>query len=256
MRRENFEKAATDLFKLLKAAQTQSPNVDRILYVDIDDHKNAEGGFDSDMFELQKDFGVGFLGKYFTEIHFPLIDLINPKPQCNDIPDELEFFSSRNEKNTQLDDLYIENYSNTEFISEPDVYKYLKEVHQFLIEFHNYDFDCIIHNNNQATSSIEFRLWKNHISALINELYNSFIYGNLLTIAAMTRTLIECFVYFSILNITGNEHLIHHWYICSMCHNKSINADLAQQTIKKYCDCNQLNFSEMWKIYGIQKKRG
>lgn len=66
MRRENFEKAATDIFNLLKSAQTKSPNVARILYVDIDGHKNDQGGYDNDMFELQKDFGLGFLAKYFT----------------------------------------------------------------------------------------------------------------------------------------------------------------------------------------------
>ena len=60
MRRENFEKAATDIFNLLKSAQTKSPNVARILYVDIDGHKNDQGGYDNDMFELQKDFGLGF----------------------------------------------------------------------------------------------------------------------------------------------------------------------------------------------------
>ena len=61
MRRENFEKATRDLFDLLKTAQVKSPNIDRILYVDIDGHKNSKGGFDHDMFELQQDFGIGFL---------------------------------------------------------------------------------------------------------------------------------------------------------------------------------------------------
>ena len=38
MRRENFEKAAKDLFDLLKTAQIETPNIDRVLYVDIDGH--------------------------------------------------------------------------------------------------------------------------------------------------------------------------------------------------------------------------
>lgn len=73
MRRENFEKAAEDLFGLLKSTQIRYPGRDRVLCVDIDGHKNSEGGFDRDMFELQKDFGIGFLGKYFAEIHFPSV---------------------------------------------------------------------------------------------------------------------------------------------------------------------------------------
>ena len=117
MHRENFEKAATDIFNLLKSAQTKSPNVARILYVDIDGHKNDQSGYDNDMFELQKDFGLGFLAKYFTEVHFPLGDFINSKPQCNDIPDKLEIFSANNEKDTSLNDLYIENHS-TKTITE------------------------------------------------------------------------------------------------------------------------------------------
>ena len=98
MRRENFEKAAKDLFTLLKSAQVKFPNEDRILYVKIDGHKNSAGGYDSDMFELQKDFGLGFLGKYFAEVHFPLGGFINSKPQCNDIPEKLEIFNPKNLK--------------------------------------------------------------------------------------------------------------------------------------------------------------
>ena len=110
----------------------------------------------------------------------------------------------------RINELYIENYSNTEFISESDVYQYLQSVHDFLEEYRNYDFDCLIHEDKQNLRNSYMRLWKNHISELINELYNAFIYGNLFTVAAMTRTLIECFVYYSILDEPGNEQLIHH----------------------------------------------
>lgn len=248
MRRENFEKAAKDLFGLLKSAQVKCPNMDRILYVDIDGHKNSKGGYDRDMFELQRDFGIGFLGKFFTEVHFPLIDFENPKPQCNDIPAKLEIFSPENKSNDQLNELYIENYSNTEFISEPDVYNYLQKVHDFLIEYRGYDFDCMIYEDNQNPKNLHIRLWKNHISELINELYNAFIYGNLISITAMTRTLIECFVYYSILIQPGNEQLIHHWYICNMCYTQK-DSDTLRKMIQEYCRINLLDFNEMWNIY-------
>ena len=52
MKRENFEVAAKDLFRLLVNAQKQSPDQPRVLYVDIDGHRNKAGGFDNDMFEL------------------------------------------------------------------------------------------------------------------------------------------------------------------------------------------------------------
>ena len=251
MRRENFEKVANDLLNLLKSAQVKYPNKERVLYVDIEGHKNPQGGFDHDMFELQKDFGIGFLGKFFSEVHFPLIDYINPNPQCNDIPDKLDIFPQESDSENQPNSLYIENYSNTEFAFEPDVHSYLQKVHDFLIEYQNYDFDCMIHEGNQNQANHHIRLWKTHICELINELYNSFIYGNLFSIAAMTRTLIECFVFYSILIKPGNEQLIHHWYICNMCHTRK-DSDRLQEIVRAYCQVNQLDFTEMWSTYSTR----
>lgn len=42
MRRENFEVAANDLFKLLLSAQKTYPNKTRVLYLDIDGHRNFQ----------------------------------------------------------------------------------------------------------------------------------------------------------------------------------------------------------------------
>ena len=248
MRRETFEKAAKDLFELLRSAQVKTPNADRVLYVDIDGHKNPDGGYDHDMLELQREFGVGFLGKFFKEVHFPLIDFENPNPQCNNIPTKLEIFSPDSQINNALNNLYIENYSNTEFVSEPDVYNYLQKVHAFLLAYRDYDFECMLSENRQDFSNAHIRLWKKHISELVSELYNSFVYGNLLTVAAMTRTLIECFVYYSILNEPGNEQLIHHWYICNLCCTRALD-DKLRKTIQQYCEINGLDFDEMWRIH-------
>ena len=251
MRRENFEKAAKDLFDLLKTAQTKTPDVERALYVDIDGHKNSEGGYDRDMLELQKDFGVGFLGKYFTEVHFPLIEFKNPNPQCNDIPRYLEIFSPEIKKEEQLDDLYIENYSNTEFVSEPDVFDFLKELHNFLIEYRNYDFNCMICEDNKTAENLHIRQWKNHTYELIHELYNAFIHGNLLTVAAMTRTLIECFVYLSILLEDGNDSLIHEWYLCSLSVSLRDDHERLEKIFKEYCVSNNLDFEQRWNDYHV-----
>ncbi len=252
--RENFEKAATDIFNLLKSTQINSPNTNRVLYVDIDGHKNDQGGYDNDMLELQKEFGIDFLGKYFVEIHFPLIKFINPNPQSNDIPDKLEIFSAKNEIDVNLNNLYIENYSNTEFVSEPDIYDYLKRVRCFLTEFKNCDMPFPICDDNTSTPTTLLRLWKNHVNELINELYNSFIYGNLLTVSAMTRTLIECFVYLSILKIPENDFLIHHWFICSLCNKFDNDCNNVKNTIKNYCNKNNLDFINMWNIYSDNPK--
>lgn len=121
MKRENFETAANDLVCLLKNAQEKEPGKPRILYVDIEGHRNSEGGFDRDMFELQKDFGIGFFAQFFQEVHFPLASLKNDGEQNNDVPDKLQIWNAENKRDTSLEELYIENYANTEFMSEPEV---------------------------------------------------------------------------------------------------------------------------------------
>ena len=70
MRRENFEKAAKDLFELLKTAQVKSPDKDRVLYVDIDGHRNSEGGYDHDMVERKGILALGFWDSFLLRSIF------------------------------------------------------------------------------------------------------------------------------------------------------------------------------------------
>lgn len=89
---EGFEEAAKAIFGLVQLAEKKIPGKDRILYLDIEGHRNTEGGFDVDMMELQKEFLVGFLVRYLSEINAPLIKGKNKEGQQNDIPEELEIF--------------------------------------------------------------------------------------------------------------------------------------------------------------------
>ena len=100
----------------------------------------------------------------------------------------------------------------------------------------------------KGPKNMHIRMWKNHISELINELYNALVFGNLFSVAAMTRTLIECFVYFSILDQPGNEQLIHHWYICNLCYSQK-DSDTLCNKVQEYCQLSSLDFKEMWKTY-------
>ena len=86
---EGFEDSAQILFKLVKRAQKIQPGKPRKLFLDIEGHRNGEGGFDADMLELQKDFLPGFLAQFLSEIHCPLFSVSNPKPQENELPLEL-----------------------------------------------------------------------------------------------------------------------------------------------------------------------
>lgn len=53
---EGFEESAQILFKLVQRAQRVMPGKPRQLYLDIEGHRNSEGGFDADMLELQTVF--------------------------------------------------------------------------------------------------------------------------------------------------------------------------------------------------------
>ena len=117
MKRENFEKAANDIYDLLVEAQKKYPDSPRVLYLDIDSHRNSENGFDKDMMELQKDFCLGFLLQFFEEINLPLGKFKNCNSQNNNIPERLEIVNRVDECEGSLERLYIENYSDTEFFA-------------------------------------------------------------------------------------------------------------------------------------------
>lgn len=55
MRNENFEKAANDLYDLLIETQKKYPDSSRLLYLDIDGHRNSNGGFDKDMLKYKRE---------------------------------------------------------------------------------------------------------------------------------------------------------------------------------------------------------
>ncbi len=89
---EDFEHAARTLFDLVQRAQREHPGKARKLYLDIEGHRDAEGISDNDMFELQSVFLVWFMGDYLSEIHTPVYDIVNPKPQLNDLPERLDSY--------------------------------------------------------------------------------------------------------------------------------------------------------------------
>ena len=85
---EDFADAANKIFTLIRKAAVKSPDAPRILYLDIDGHRNDAGGFDADMYELQKDFLLGFLSRWLSEIVIPLMHVRCPQ-QHEDVPDTL-----------------------------------------------------------------------------------------------------------------------------------------------------------------------
>jgi hypothetical protein len=86
---ENFERCVQRLFKLLQFAQEKEPGASRILYLDVQGHRNMAGGFDRDAFELMSDFLCSVLMQYLTEAWTPLVHLENLEGQRNDMPSQL-----------------------------------------------------------------------------------------------------------------------------------------------------------------------
>ena len=87
---EGLEESAQILFQMLHEAQEMQPDRPRKLFLDIDGHRNAHGEFDGEMLQLQQEFVYGFLRRYVTEIHCPLGTMLNPAPQQNELPGELQ----------------------------------------------------------------------------------------------------------------------------------------------------------------------
>lgn len=250
-RRENFEKAAQDLFGLLYTAQSKQPEQPRALYVDIDGHRNEAGGFDDDMLELQQEFGLHMLLPFVKELHFPLFSVENPHEQKNDVPEKIMIQNPRNERDNSLEKLYIENYSNTEYVSEDEVYKYMEHLSTFLKDYKN---NVYIHREKEAYDLFGYMLmWHNHIIDLTIELFNTFVHGNLLSVSAMTRTLIESYILVKILKKEQSQQLLDEWWLCNLIHkikdNPDINSERLTRAIKDYCKIRNISFEEKWEYY-------
>lgn len=90
---ENFQTAARMLYKLIYTVQQKFPNQKRILYLDIEGHRNNAGGYDRDMLELQKEFMLDFLLPYLSVAHLPLCSVENTKLQENELFEDLAIFA-------------------------------------------------------------------------------------------------------------------------------------------------------------------
>lgn len=86
---ESFETAAQTIVSIIRNAQRLTPGQPRVLYLDIEGHRLADGAFDPGMLELQKQFAAQMLLPYVTEAVLPIGNLRNPEPQRDDVPDEL-----------------------------------------------------------------------------------------------------------------------------------------------------------------------
>lgn len=95
---ENFERCAERLFSILQSTQKQHPGKRRVLFLNIQGHRNSAGGYDQDAFEILQEFTLGFLLQYLSEAHTPLYTVKNSKPQRNDIPPAIKVVPAEDQK--------------------------------------------------------------------------------------------------------------------------------------------------------------
>jgi hypothetical protein len=90
---EDFDRTAFNLLQLIQRAQREYAGQKRTLFLDIEGHRNANGGFDDDMLELQSKFTTEFLLQFLSRIVTPLATIDNPHPQNNNVSGELNVVS-------------------------------------------------------------------------------------------------------------------------------------------------------------------
>lgn len=150
-----------------------------------------------------------------------------------------------------MEELYIENYSNTEFVSEEDVQEFMSHLSNFLRGYQAFCYKNREQNDFDPAGWLG--IWRNHIVDLMIELFNSFVHGNLLVASAMTRSLIECYVYVSILKQEQSEGLMNEWWLCNMIHKipqiKGQKEEKIKVALKEYCESCNIDFEEKWKYY-------
>ena len=84
-RREDLADTLSEILTVLGYAMRRFPGKPRILVLDIEGHRNSEGGLDTDAFTLQK-LAIYPLGEWFTEIDGPIAHTKpeSPSPQRED----------------------------------------------------------------------------------------------------------------------------------------------------------------------------
>jgi hypothetical protein len=84
---EDFDDTADILFQLVKSAAATNPGQPRHLYFDVEGHRNAEGGYDSEAMDVYG-FIIKYLAEWLTEFPGPLSRYRN-EHQSEDIPEQL-----------------------------------------------------------------------------------------------------------------------------------------------------------------------
>ena len=94
---------------------------------------------------------------------------------------------------------------------------------------------------------------------LITELFNSFIHGNFISASAMTRALIESYVYTRILKETDSEKLLTAWAVCVLLSTMKRYGEKGEErladSLEKLCQVLEMDREEFTERYGKGNER-
>ena len=90
-----LEEAAQAIFEIVQKAEKEHPGKPRILILEIEGHRTEKNTFDTEMFNLQKNFIQKMMLQYLSEARMPLIDLKNKNKQRSDLPTGIKFEPSQ-----------------------------------------------------------------------------------------------------------------------------------------------------------------
>lgn len=86
---ENFERCAQRIFAILRNSQREYPDAERTLLFRVQGHRNDEGGYDHDAWEIIRHFIPEYIFPFLTAMINPFGEIRNNKKQRNDMPDLL-----------------------------------------------------------------------------------------------------------------------------------------------------------------------
>lgn len=153
----------------------------------------------------------------------------------------------------QIADLYFTNHSNMEFVMEPEVKDYLSNVHNFLNTHFHRDVSCLWTYREEYDTYGLLMDWQKYIVEAIYEIYNSFICGNFMSAVAMSRSLMESCVYYTILREEKSSDLIIQWFFCNTMNSvrrmESQYQDAMKMAMELLCEGKNFDCDKMWNRY-------
>jgi len=159
--------------------------------------------------------------------------------------------------NKKIAELYFEDYANTEFVQEPEVKEYLSRIHDFLDTYFNrYEPSAWTCQEEFDTDGFLI-LWQKYIVEAVYEIYNSFLCGNFMSAAAMSRALMESSVYYTILKEEEGSELIFEWFISNLMNTvKRMPAkyrNKIKSAVKIFCGAKGLDGETIWSRHMTSK---